>query len=123
MLSVTNDLASRLHQAITPTSEQCYYIVYASLSHMHEFYTVFLQNILNSSSPRREPGKDKDALAVPRFTDLGVIYTDRSLWRPLTSLFVAVVFWGGIGQISTRCLKIQVIVQSWSDLPIIGQTK
>jgi hypothetical protein len=73
MLSVTNDLASRLHQAITPTSERCYYIVYASLSHMHAFYTFFLQNILNSSSPRREPGKGKDALAVPRFADLAQV--------------------------------------------------
>jgi hypothetical protein len=53
MLSVTNDRASRLHQAITPSSEQCYYIVYASLSHMHAFFTFCLQNMSNTSSPEK----------------------------------------------------------------------
>ena len=51
MLSVTNDRASRLHQAITPSSEQCYYIVYASLSQMPALFTCCLQNISNTSSP------------------------------------------------------------------------
>jgi hypothetical protein len=53
MLSVTNDRASRLHQAITPSSEQCYYIVYASLSQMHAFFTLCLQNISNTSPPEK----------------------------------------------------------------------
>jgi len=45
----------------------------------------FLQNILTSSSPSRETRNGRGASAVPRFADLGVTYTDRSLWRSLTA--------------------------------------
>jgi hypothetical protein len=56
-LSITNDLASRLHQAITPGSERCYPVVYASLPHMQPFFPFFLQNSSNTSSPEKNPEK------------------------------------------------------------------
>ena len=57
LLSIANDLASRLHQAITPSSERCYPVVYTSWPHMQPFLSFFLQNIANSSSPEKNPEK------------------------------------------------------------------
>jgi hypothetical protein len=74
MLSIANDLASRLHQAIILSSQEHQHsLLYYLLSHTQVLYCFVLQNILNSSSPRRETRKSKGASAVPRFADLGVI--------------------------------------------------
>jgi len=79
MLSTANELASRLHQAIILSSQQHQHLLlYYLLPHTQVLYYFRLQNILNSS-PRRETRKGKGASAVPRFADLGVTYTDRSL--------------------------------------------
>ena len=74
MLSIANDLASRLHQAIILSSqEHQHLLLYYLLSHTQVLYCFVLQNILNSSSPRRETRKGKGASAVFRGADLGVM--------------------------------------------------
>jgi hypothetical protein len=52
---MANDLASRLHQAITPRSERRYQVVYASRPHMQPFFSLFLQNSANTPSPEKGP--------------------------------------------------------------------
>jgi hypothetical protein len=54
---MANDLASRLHQAITPGSERRCHVVYASWPPMQPFLHFFLQNSSNISSPEKDPEK------------------------------------------------------------------
>jgi hypothetical protein len=52
MLSIANDLASRLHQAIILSSEQhATNSYYATLRHTCKLFSFVIQNIFNASSP------------------------------------------------------------------------
>jgi len=60
MLSMVNDRASRLHQAIILRSQQHQHLLlYYLLPHTQVLYYFRLQNIRNAFSPRRDTSKGK----------------------------------------------------------------
>ena len=73
MLLVTNDLASRLHQALILSSQQHQHLLlYYLLPHTQVLYYFRLQNIRNAFSPRRDTRKGRGEHADrPQWTKRG----------------------------------------------------